>query len=88
MLFAPVNHFVKNGLIDLQERLMLNGKWGTQMATYIWDGDGFVHGFIPNILHHILDQDRALGNIFVGGYFDFVRAHEPNLWLARHDEEV
>ena len=45
-------------------------------STNVGDRNGFSHGFIADVLHHILDEDRALSDHTLNSDLRMVGASE------------
>lgn len=63
VMLAPLDDLLEDSLVDLSR---ISKLWHSQegaLTTHVGNGDGFVD--LSDILKHVLDQDRALGNLLV-----------------------
>ena len=56
MVGAPFNDFVQYSFVDLRKRLAKRPK-SRVCCTNVGDRDRFGKGLLPNIFHHVLDED-------------------------------
>ena len=55
MVDTPLDDFIEDSLIDLQQLVSHPKQLKEVSGAYIWNWNGFRHGLLANILHHILD---------------------------------
>ena len=65
MVNTPLDHFVEDCFVDLQCYISLLWRLDEGFRTCIGNGDGLGHSLFAYVLHHILDEHRALGNITI-----------------------
>jgi hypothetical protein len=60
-LRAPFQNLLEDSFIDLIQRTWLDGIVAQRVGSsaHVWDRDGVRSRSVTNIVHHVLDQDRA-----------------------------
>ena len=62
---APFDYFVEDCFVDLQWYVSLLWRLDEGLRTCVGNGNGLGHSLFAYVLHHILDEHGALGNITI-----------------------
>ena len=62
---TPLDYFIEDCFVDLQCHVSLPWRLDEGLRTCVGNGNGLGHSLFAYVLHHILDEHRALGNITI-----------------------